>query len=362
MASVNAPSTDLRDLLDRFSLPGPCAHIEPFGSGLINATWRCSVSGSDGVRRYIVQRLNASVFPRPDLVMENIVTVTGHILDRLRREGMSDLASGTPTLVPARDGRPFIIDGAGAYWRVYRFIEGGRVFDRVQGVEHAYEVGRALGRFQALLTDLAPGRLHDILPGFHHTPRYLQELRNAARTDAAGRRSEVLRELEAVEGHEDLAGQLLGPLEAHCIPIRVVHNDPKVNNVLIHRGTGKGICMLDLDTVKPGTVLFDFGDCVRSAANPAGEDAIDQDRVHFDQACYDAVRAGYLDEAGPFLTRDEIALLPVSVKVITIELAIRFLADHLRGDTYFRTAYPGQNLHRARVQFRLFERIEDAGL
>jgi len=146
------------------------------------------------------------------------------------------------------------------------------------------------------------------------------------------------------------------------IPLRVVHNDPKVNNVLLRRGTGEAVCMLDLDTVKPGIAHFDFGDCVRSAANPAGEDAALLDDVTFDAACYEAVRAGYLGEAATFLTGDEIGLLPPSVKVITYELGIRFLADHLRGDTYFRTGAPGHNLHRARVQFRLLERMEQAGL
>jgi Ser/Thr protein kinase RdoA (MazF antagonist) len=149
-------------------------------------------------------------------------------------------------------------------------------------------------------------------------------------------------------------------MESGRIPLRVVHNDPKVNNILIHAQTGKALCMIDLDTVKPGIVHFDFGDCVRSAANTAGEDSGDLDAVVFDQARYEALRGGYLDEAGAFLTQAEIDMLPVSVKVITFELGIRFLADHLRGNAYFRVRYPGHNLHRCRVQFRLLERLESA--
>ena len=359
---VNEFAADLRGLLDGFALPGPCGKIEPFGSGLINATWRCSVPGIPGVPRFIVQRLNAVVFPRPDLVMENVGMVSGHLVERLRRDGVADPASRTPSLVPARDGRPFRIDASGAYWRVFRFIEDGTVYDTVRGVDHAREVGRCLGRFQTLLSDLDAGRLHDTLPGFHHTPGYLRTLHDALRSDAAGRRSGVENEIKQIEKHQGLADLLLGPLGDQRAPLRIVHNDPKVNNVLVHRGTGKAICMLDLDTVKPGAVLFDFGDCVRSAANPAGEEAADLDQVRFAQTYYEAIRAGYLDEAGWFLTRDEIELLPVSVKVITFELAVRFLADHLRGDTYFRITCPGQNLHRARVQLRLLEHIEQSGI
>jgi Ser/Thr protein kinase RdoA (MazF antagonist) len=244
---------------------------------------------------------------------------------------------------------------------MFRFIENGEVFDRVQGPAHAFAVGRALGRFQALLSDLPPERLHDTLPGFHHTPRHLQELRDAVRKDAAGRAAEVRSETGFAESRAHYAPLLLGAMDSGRIPVRVVHNDPKVNNVLVHRETGDAICMVDLDTVKPGIVPFDFGDCVRSAANRAGEDAEDLDAVTFDRPCYDAILRGYLGEAGSFLTAAERDLLPVSVRVITYELGVRFLADHLRGDTYFRVRCTGHNLHRARVQFRLLERVEAAG-
>jgi Ser/Thr protein kinase RdoA (MazF antagonist) len=362
MASVNERSDDLRHTLAGFALPGPCEAIEPFGSGLINATWRFSAPAGPGAHWFILQRLNGSIFPRPDQVMENISTVTGHLLDRQRREGETRPEDRSLVLVPACDGRSYVIDGSGACWRVFRFIEGGQVFDTVQGPDHAREVGRCLGRFQALLSDLDPDRLHDTLPGLHHTARYLEELQEAARADASGRRSGAMSELKKIEAYQGIADLLLAPLQDHRIPLRIVHNDPKVNNVLVHARSGKAICMLDLDTVKAGTVLFDFGDCVRSAANPGGEDAADLDEVRFDLPCYEAIRRGYLEEAGLFLTAEELALLPLSVRVITFELAVRFLADHLRGDTYFRVAYPGHNLHRARVQFRLLRSIEQSGI
>lgn len=261
-----------------------------------------------------------------------------------------------------RDGRSHYVDGAGEYWRMFPFIEAGEVFDIVRDAGHAHEVGRGLGRFQALVADLPPGRLHDTLPGFHHTPRYLSGLDEAVRKDLNGRLAEARAEVEFVHHKRHLAPLLTDQMERGRIPVRVVHNDPKVNNILIDRLTGKALCMLDLDTVKPGIVHFDFGDCVRSAANPAGEDARDLDSVAFDRSRYDALREGYLSEASSFLVQDEIDLLPLSVRVITFELGVRFLADHLSGDAYFRAGYSGHNLHRARVQFRLLESMEQAGL
>jgi Ser/Thr protein kinase RdoA (MazF antagonist) len=288
--------------------------------------------------------------------------VTEHLQARLRREGVADPASVTPALILTRDGRSHHVDGAGEYWRMFHFIETGEVFDIVRDAGHAHEVGRGLGRFQALVADLPPDRLHDTLPGFHHTPRYLGELDEAVRLDPKGRLAGAKAEVEFAQQRRQLAPLLTDLMESGRIPIRVVHNDPKVNNILIDRKTGKALCMLDLDTVKPGIVHFDFGDCVRSAANPAGEDARDLDSVAFDRSRYDALREGYMSEASSFLVQQEIDLLPISIRVITFELGVRFLADHLNGDVYFRASSSGHNLHRARVQFRLLESMESAGL
>jgi Ser/Thr protein kinase RdoA (MazF antagonist) len=333
-----------------------------FGSGLINETWLCEFIDRGTIRKFILQHINRTVFARPDLVMENTETVTEHLQARLRREGVSDPATITPALVRARDGMLFHVDGAGEYWRMYHFIEEGLVLDTVRDNAHAYEVGRGLGRFQAMVSDLAPNRLHDTLPGFHHTPTYLTELDKAVQQDAQGRLATAKTEVAFAQARRMLAPLLTDLMVSGRVPVRVVHNDPKVNNVMVHAATGKALCMLDLDTVKPGIVHFDFGDCVRSAANPAGEDAPDLDKVAFDRSLYAALSRGYLDEARSFLTPAEAELLPASVKVITFELGIRFLADHLRGDIYFRVSRPGHNLHRSRVQFRLLERMEAGGL
>ena len=350
----------LASVVSGFSLPGVFAGAEPFGSGLINDTYLGRSNDHGQKRLYVFQRLNTSVFKYPEQVMENVELVTNHIAARLRSEGAADPASRTPMLVRTRSGGSFLRDPSGAYWRAFHYIDSGAVFDIVRDAQHAYEVGRGLGRFQALVADLRPGDLHDTLPGFHRTPGYLDEFDGALKADSRKRAIGIGPELDFVSHRRSLAFLLTDHLDAGDIPLRVVHNDPKVNNIMVHKESGKALCMLDLDTVKPGIVQFDFGDCVRSAAYPAGEDARDLDTVKIELGLFEAIAKGYVHEANVFLTDRERMLLPLSVKVITFELGLRFFADHMRGDTYFRIKYPGHNLHRARVQFRLLESIEAA--
>jgi Ser/Thr protein kinase RdoA (MazF antagonist) len=350
----------LSSVISQFAIPGTPRKTERFGSGLINDTYLCEFTDKGETRKYILQRINTAVFKKPEQVMENVEAVTTHILRKLTASGVADPLAVTPALIRTCGGRSHLQDDAGGFWRMFHFIESGVVYDTVRDAVHAREVGRGLGRFQALVSDLDPRTLHDTLPGFHHTPDYLAEYDAALREDRAGRASEAAAETEFVSSRRALARRLLEPLEKGEIPIRVVHNDPKVNNVMVHAKTGEALCMLDLDTVKPGIVHFDFGDCVRSAANPVGEDAEDPSSAQIDLSLFEAVADGYLQEAGPFLTKEEIALLPASIKVITFELGLRFLTDYLRGDTYFRVHHPSHNLHRARVQFRLLESVEAA--
>ncbi len=348
----------LTTVLSVFDLPGSLVRLERYGSGLINDTFLCEYREQNEPRKYVLQRINTAVFTQPEAVMANIEAVTTHIESKLRSLGPDDPSRLFPSLVRTRNGIVFVRDASGDCWRVFHFVEEGEVFDAVTGEGHAFEVGRALGMFQALVADLPAARLHDTLPGFHHTPAYLAQYDEALRADAVGRVSETRSEAAFVDRRRVLAPVLMDSLAKGDIPLRVVHNDPKVNNIMISRRTGRALCMLDLDTVKPGIVHFDFGDCVRSAANPLGEDAPVVASVGIDLPFFRAVACGYLQEAGGFLTDQEIRMLPVSVQVITFELGLRFLADHLRGDTYFRIRYPGHNLHRARVQFKLLETIE----
>lgn len=350
----------LFSVISEFSIPGTLVKADRFGSGLINDTYLCEYTDKGSARKYILQRINTAVFKKPEQVMENVEAVTTHIVRKLAAAGVADPFAVTPALIRNREGGSYFRDDAGCYWRMFHFIEAGAVFDTVVDAKHAFEVGRGLGRFQALVSDLDPRTLHDTLPGFHHTPDYLAAYDEALEADRARRASEATAEREFVSSRRDLARRLLDPLEKGEIPVRVVHNDPKVNNVMVHVETGEALCMLDLDTVKPGLVHFDFGDCVRSAANPVGEDAEDPSTAVIDLSLFEAVAEGYLREAGAFLTKQELALLPASVKVITFELGLRFLTDYLLGDIYFKVNHPSHNLHRARVQFRLLSSVEAA--
>jgi len=350
----------LTTVISQFSITGTFIKAELFGSGLINDTYLCEFREDSVLRKYILQRLNATVFKHPEQVMENVESVTMHIVNRLRAQGIENPYAVTPALIHTRSGQSFHRDASGEYWRMFHFIEAGTVFDSVRDLKHAYEVGRGLGRFQALVADMNPATLHDTLPGFHNTPRYLSEYDDAVREDAKQRATEVGAETEFVSRRRALAPLLTDLVASGRIPVRVAHNDPKVNNIMVHTVTHEALCMLDLDTVKPGIVHFDFGDCVRSVANAAGEDAEDLGNVNIDLSLFEAVSSGYLCEAGAFLLPKEIEIFPISTKVITFELGLRFLTDYLRGDTYFKIRYPSHNLHRARVQFKLLESIEAA--
>lgn len=350
----------LTTIISQFSISGTVIKTEQFGSGLINDTYLCEFREEGAPRKYILQRINTSVFKHPEQVMENVEAVTTHIVDRLRAQGVVNPYAITPALIHTRSGKSFHRDGSGAYWRMFHSIEAGTVFDTVRDAQHAYEIGRGLGRFQALVADMEPALLHEPLPGFHHTPRYLKEYDDALTANVKQRAAEVGTERSFVSRRRTLAPLLTDLVNSGRIPLRVVHNDPKVNNVMIRTDTREALCMLDLDTVMPGIVPFDFGDCVRSAANPAGEDAQDLGTVAIDLPLFESITGGYLREAGVFLLPKEIETLPVSVKVITFELGLRFLADYLRGDTYFKIRYPSHNLHRARVQFKLLTSIESA--
>jgi len=347
-------------ILTHFKTQGTFAKAERYGSGLIHDTWLCSFKEGDTLHQYILQRINTSVFQQPQKLMENMAVVTSHIMSRLRAQGVADPEKNALSLVPAWSGKSYVLDGSREYWRAFPFLDSGGVFDTVGDPELAYEIGRGLGGFQALVSDLPTRRLNLVLRGFHHTQTYLKECDDALREDTNKRAQEIQPEITFIKRRISLAQALTAAMDTGWIPLRVVHNDPKVNNVLIHVITGKAICMIDLDTVMPGLAPVDFGDCIRSACNPAGEDAKDFSTVRLDLQLFEALARGYLSEARAFLTENEIAMLPIAAKVVTFELGLRFLADYLRGDTYFKITHPEHNLHRARVQFLLLESIEKA--
>ncbi|MEX2043856.1 MAG: phosphotransferase, partial [Opitutus sp.] len=308
--------------------------------------------------RYILQRINQRVFKDVPALMDNIARVTEHAHSRAAEIGGTDLSRRVLTLVPTREGRTYHRDEAGGCWRCYLFIEGARTYDVVEEPRQAAAGARAFGGFQQLLINLPGARLHETIPFFHHTPSRFDALQRAAAADphnrAAAARSEIAFSLE----REGMVDVLLNLQARGEIPEKVTHNDTKLNNVMIDDVTAEGLCVIDLDTVMPGLALYDFGDMVRTGTNSTAEDDPDPGRVHARMPFFEALVEGYLGTARSFLTPAEIAHLAFAGRLITFEIGIRFLADYLDGDVYFKTRRPDHNLDRARNQFALVRDME----
>lgn len=356
---VNVPASarppQAHDAARAFGLPP--AGIVQIPNGRIHDTYLAAAVGQRAEPRYLLQRLNAHVFPDPKGLMDNIVRVTAHLSRTLAAEGIPDLERRRLTLIPSHDGKPYWIDPLDRWWRAYRYIDNSRSCEGVGSPQEAFKIAAAFGAFARRLQDL-PGRLHETIPGFHDTQRHWDALRQAVLDDAYGRATNAREEIDFLLRREASA-HLLGPMgPASGLPERVAHNDAKVDNVLCDRDTGEVLCVVDLDTVMPGCLLHDFGDLVRSAGARGGEDVSDPSRIEIDLGLYEAVTRGYLEGARGLLTAAEVETLPFAPRVITLELAARFLTDHLCGDRYFKIHFAGQNLRRCQVQERLLQSME----
>ena len=291
--------------------------------------------------------------------MQNIKRVTEEARDQLYASGAADPSRQTLTLVPTHTGLPYYIDEEGIFWRCYLFIEGARTYDIVENESQARESARAFGAFQRLVANLPGGRLNETIPNFHNTRSRFEKLRFAVIKDDMKRVKHVQPEWDFAQRREEIVDRLINLQIQGKIPERITHNDTKLNNVMIDEITGAGICVVDLDTVMPGLVLYDFGDMVRTATSPAAEDEKDLSKVQMRMPMFEALVDGYLTSTKDFLTEDEISELAFSSKIITLEIGIRFLTDYLEGDVYFKTKYPDHNLDRCRTQFALVKSIED---
>jgi len=343
---------DVGAVARQFQIYGAFLGAEPYGSGHINDTYR-AVYDQGGTRvSYILQRINHNVFKTPVALMENVQRVTAHLGKRCA--GQSDPSRRVLTLIPTHDDAAYYRDAEGNHWRTYIFVGQSRTFDAVESPAQAFQAAKAFGLFQKLLADLPSPRLHDTVPDFHHTPRRFAALETAIQADAANRAKLALLEIEFAMRHKEMCGVLLDAK----LPERVTHNDAKLNNVMLDDATGEGICVIDLDTVMPGLALYDFGDMVRTTTSPAKEDELDLSRVKMQFPMFEALARGYLSSASEFLTPAEKKFLPFAGKLITFEIGIRFLADYLAGDVYFKVHREGHNLDRCRTQFKLMESIE----
>ena len=337
----------MQTVLSSFALSSAPVSSAPYGSGHINGTQL--VVCEDGAR-YILQQINTNVFHEPEQLMKNIELVTAHL-----RKKVSD-TRGVLRLVSARDGRSFVVED-GAYWRVYELVANSVCY---QCADEAlfYECAVAFGRFQNQLADFDAGLLSETSPRFHDTPARYLAFHRAVEENASNERARVSREIDFVLEREAFAHTLTNLQASGELPLRVTHNDTKINNVLFDSATNKALCVIDLDTVMPGLSVNDFGDAIRFGASTAAEDERDLSRVHFDLALYETYVKGYLSTCGESLKKAEKAMLPTGAKMMTLECGMRFLADHLAGDVYFHVARKGHNLDRARTQFRLVEEME----
>lgn len=345
------PTTDwdLAEVAARFALDGAVESMVAHGEGNINLTHLVTVTGPV---RYLLQRLNPEIFLDPDLLMANVGLVTRHLRHRLEAAGASDVGRRVLTLVPTHDGRTWWRAPDGAVWRCLTFIERAHSAAVVASEAQASEAGRAFGELHRLLADLDPARLGETIPRFHDPARRLVGFERVVQADPAGRAAAVGEEIAFVLEHRHLAAEasrLTGP----DVPVRVAHNDAKVDNVLFDDDSGRAICVTDLDTVMPGSILWDVGDLLRTAACPVAEDEPDPDRVELDLGLARTTLTGYRQEATRWITAPELTLLALSGAVVVYEQAVRFLADYLAGDVYFRIFRPDQNLDRSRVQVRL---------
>ncbi len=341
-----------------FQCRGTYLGEEPYGSGHINDTYKvfCELDGK--TVHYLRQRVNHNIFQDVPGLMENIGHVTRHQRKRFEAAGADDLDRRVLTLIPTVDGDDFYRDSQGAFWRTYEFIEGALGIDVVENTQQAFEAARAFGEFQCHLADL-PVRLHETIPNFHHTRSRFNTLVQAVEDDAFNRAAGVNAEVEFAMARESLVDTVVDLMASGEIPERMTHNDTKLNNVLIDTATGKGKCVIDLDTVMPGSVLYDFGDMVRSTTTTAAEDEPDLSKVWMDIDYFEALVNGYLETAAGFLVPKEKTLLPLSGKLITFETGLRFLTDYLQGDTYFKTRREGQNIDRCRKQFKMVQSMEE---
>lgn len=332
--------------------------IRSYGSGNINDTYLVTW-GIDGTQRFILQCLNRRVFPCPERIMGNMRILTEHIHRRMKQDPP---AAGRrweiPNVLLTGTGKDHWLGADGSFWRALSFIDGARSYPTVRSPQHALEVGYALGRWHRLTNDLDPNRLADTLPGFHVTPAYLRHFDAVLATTKVKPTPEIRYCLGCIEGHRDRANVLENAKARGKLPVRPVHGDPKVDNVMMDPGTGRAVAVVDLDTVKPGLIQHDIGDCLRSACNPPGEETEQRQSVHFDVDLARAVLTGYLEEARRFLTDSDIAYFYDAILLIAFELGLRFFTDHLAGDIYFKVKHRGQNLRRAMVQFQLTTSIK----
>ncbi len=344
-------------IAEQFALQGKITEAQAFGSGNINDTFLVTVD-TPTKPYFVLQRINTRVFRQPQLVMQNMRTLTEHACKRLQNMHL-DRRWEVPHVLLTKDGSDHCTDAEGSFWRAISYIQNSQSFDTIESIQHAREVGYALGMFHNLIGDLSPASLADTLPGFHITPAYLQQYEQILSSHTHSNISaEIKHCLQFVSDRKKWAHVLENAQTEGKLPLRLIHGDPKVNNVMFDVSTQKSVSVIDLDTAKPGLVHYDIGDCLRSGCNPAGEEIEDWETVYFDTNLAQGILQGYLAIAKAFLTENDYLYIYDAIRLITFELGLRFFSDYLAGNVYFKVKHPEHNLLRALVQFKLTESIE----
>lgn len=346
-----AASDYINELIQNFCIEGVPDSYTEIHSGHINRTYCVVCKDGEIIKKYLVQMINTSIFKKPDELMENIVRVTKHIAKKVTDAGM-DATRRTLHFLPTKEGEWMYTASDGTVWRCYEYVEAVS-YQQVESAEMFERVGRAFGNFQRQLSDFDASLLHETIPNFHNTVSRYQDFLTALEKDLAGRAKDIPEEIQFVKDREGQCSFIMDGIASGRFPLRVTHNDTKLNNILVDAETGEGICVIDLDTVMPGSVLGDFGDSIRFGASSAAEDEKDLEQVYMRLDMFESYTKGFLDGLDHSLTDEEIKAFPMGAFMLTLETGIRFLTDYLNGDTYFRTAYPDHNLVRARNQFKL---------
>lgn len=348
----------LKEVINHFDFTGTLLKVEPYGSGHINDTYLLEYKIKHmGIVPIILQRMNTNIFKQPIELMENILNVTDFLREKIIENG-GNPERETLTVILNKLGKPYYLDSEGYYWRAYHFITGATGYDEVKTDEDFYQSALAFGKFQSLLADYPADTLHETIADFHNTKVRFEVFKNAVKENVVGRVKDVQAEIDFVLQREDVANILTDMQASGELPLRVTHNDTKLNNVLIDDKTHQGICVIDLDTVMPGLAINDFGDSIRFGASTGAEDEKDLSKIECSMYLFEVYTKGFIEGCNGKLTSAEINALPIGAKVMTFECGMRFLTDYLQGDTYFKTKYSTHNLDRCRTQFKLVADME----
>ena len=347
----------MKQILSNFKYAGEPYSCEVYGNGHINSTFKIECKDGNSVTRYILQKINSNIFPDTDALTENIENVTEFLKEKITKRG-GDVLRETLSLVPTVEGKNYYTDENGENWRSYIFIEDTVCYDKIENPKDFYNCGYAFGNFQNLLADFPAEKLHEVILNFHNTPVRYETFKKAVSADICGRAKSVRKEIDFVNAHASDMSLLTDMLKKGEIPLRVTHNDTKLNNCMFDKNTGKTICVIDLDTVMPGLRAYDYGDSIRYCATTGAEDEPDLSKVNFSLELFKSYTEGFIKACGESMSYQEALSLPIGAKIMTLECGMRFLTDYLEGDTYFKITRENHNLDRCRTQFKLVSDME----